>query len=110
MPKRSLESLTEPMYYTLLALLQPRCGIEITEFVQHITKNRVNLGPGTLYTMLSKFLEEDMIFEKMSEGRKRIYQINEKGYQMLEGEYLRLHTMIDEGKPYMKGDFNNERS
>ena len=30
MPKKQLETLTEPMYYTLIALLQARCGMEIT--------------------------------------------------------------------------------
>ena len=55
MPKKQLETLTEPMYYTLLALLQARCGMEITEFVLTLTKGRVHLVPGTLYTMLSKF-------------------------------------------------------
>lgn len=103
MPKKRLDSLTEPMYYTLIALLHPRCGIEITQFVMQITKNRVNLGPGTLYTMLSKFLEEDMINEKEAEGRKRIYQINAKGTTMLKEEFERLHTMIEEGKTYLEG-------
>ena len=32
MPKKQLDTLTEPMYYTLIALMTPKCGIEITEF------------------------------------------------------------------------------
>ena len=63
MPKKQLETLTEPMYYTLIALLQARCGMEITEFVLKLTRGRVHLVPGTLYTMRSKFENEDMIRE-----------------------------------------------
>lgn len=33
------------------------CGTEITEFVARKTRDRVRLGPGTLYTLLGKFQE-----------------------------------------------------
>lgn len=103
MPKQKLDSLTEPMFYTLIALQKERCGIEITNFVITITHDRVRLGPGTLYTMLSKFLEEDMIQETRMDGRKRYYQISEKGQEMLAAEYQRLTIMLLESKPYMEG-------
>ena len=102
MPKKQLDTLTEPMYYTLLALLTPRCGIEITEFVLHITNQRVRLVPGTLYTILSKFENEDMIEEVYVHGRKRTYQITEKGKYMLLEEYQRIKAMIEEGSVWMK--------
>lgn len=103
MPKQKLDSLTEPMFYTLLSLQKERCGIEITNFVISITHDRVRLGPGTLYTILSKFLEEDMIFETRLDGRKKYYQISEKGFQMLQEEYQRLETMLKESTPYLEG-------
>ena len=53
MPKKQLETLTEPMYYTLIALLEARCGMEITEFVLTLTQGRVHLVPGTLYTTIA---------------------------------------------------------
>ena len=83
MPKKQLDTLTEPMYYTLIALMTPKCGIEITEFVRDLTQGRVRLVPGTLYAILSKFESEELIDEVMLEGRKRIYQITEKGKVML---------------------------
>lgn len=101
MPKKQLDTLTEPMYYTLIALLHPRCGIEITQFVDDLTQQRIHLVPGTLYTMLSKFLHEGIIREVEVEGRKRTYCICDKGYVMLRAEYDRLHKMIEEGKSYM---------
>lgn len=102
MPKKQLDTLTEPMYFALIALLQPRCGIEITEFVISLTEGRVRLVPGTLYTMLSKFEIEKMIVETQVDGRKRTYQITEKGKGMLMEEYQRLKTMIEEGTPWME--------
>ena len=103
MPKKQLDVLTEPMYFTLIALLAPRCGIEITEFVLGITDGRVRLVPGTLYTMLSKFENEKMIVETQVDGRKRTYQITEKGKMMLLDEYKRLRTMLEEGRVWMDG-------
>lgn len=101
MPKKQLDTLTEPMYYTLLALLTPRCGIEISEFVLELTQGRVRLVPGTLYTMLSKFESEGMIQEMSVDGRKRTYEITDKGTAMLREEYQRLTTMILEGKKWL---------
>ncbi|EFP59982.1 PadR family transcriptional regulator [Erysipelotrichaceae bacterium AF15-26LB] len=102
MPKKQLETLTEPMYYTLIALLEPRCGMEITEFVFTLTSGRVHLVPGTLYTMLSKFETEQMIREIEADGRKRIYMITEKGRGMLVMEYRRLKTMLQDGEDWIK--------
>ena len=66
MAKETLEILTESMFYVLMALLkQPKCGTEIAQFVLEKTRKRVEIGPGTLYTILSKF--------------KRTYHITEIG-------------------------------
>ena len=102
MPKKQLDTLTEPMYYTLIALMTPKCGIEITEFVRDLTQGRVRLVPGTLYAILSKFESEELIDEVMLEGRKRIYQITEKGKVMLMEEHQRLETMLKEGEIGLK--------
>ena len=58
MPRKSLELMTESMLYTLMAVQTgPRCGIEISAYVEALTRGRVQLGPGTLYTILNKFQE-----------------------------------------------------
>ncbi|WP_416325364.1 PadR family transcriptional regulator [[Eubacterium] hominis] len=102
MPKKQLDTLTESMYYTLIALLSPRCGIEITEFILELTHGRVRLVPGTLYTMLSKFESEGMIDEIQVEGRKRTYLISPMGKDRLKEEYERLRQMIEEGAQWME--------
>ena len=54
--------LTEPMFYVLMSFLKrDMCGIDITQFVETKTRGRVKLGPGTLYTLLAKFQEEELI-------------------------------------------------
>ena len=48
MAKKSLETLTESMFYVLLALSQgDKCGTEITDFICNLTRQRVKIGPAT---------------------------------------------------------------
>ena len=55
MAREQFQTLTEPMYYILLALTEECCGADIMEKVRKISGDRVKVGPGTLYAMLSKF-------------------------------------------------------
>ncbi len=87
--------LTEPMFYVLMSFLRGEmCGIEITEFVAEKTGGRVNLGPGTLYTILGKFQGEKLIREVSVEGRKRTYVLTEEGRRAYEEEVNRLRTCL----------------
>ena len=61
MARDQFQTLTEPMYFTLMALGQVRNGAEITSWVNEITKGRIKLAPGTLYALLAQFLENDLI-------------------------------------------------
>ena len=101
MPKRKLETLTEQMYFVLLVLKKELCGVEITESVSRLTNNRIQLGPGTLYAILSQFEEEGIIYQTKVEGRKRSYLITNNGEKLLESEIQRLHKIILETKNYL---------
>lgn len=103
MAREQFQSLTEQMYYILLALLEPRCGVDISRKAMEISRDRIQIGPGTLYTLLAKFEKEGMIQEVKVEGRKKYYQITVRGRAMLEEEYRRLETLVEEGREYMKG-------
>ncbi|MEG0264912.1 MAG: PadR family transcriptional regulator [Erysipelotrichaceae bacterium] len=97
MAKLGLENLSESMFYVLMALRKAnRCGTEIAEFVSVKTKQRVNIGPGTLYTILSKFEKEHLIEEVEIVGRKRTYQISEKGLKYFCNEYDRLKKLVED--------------
>lgn len=80
MPKKTLEILTESMFYVLMAFCrEPMCGTDISDFIQKKTQGELRLGPATLYTILGKFEKEKYIREIQVEGRKRTYEITERG-------------------------------
>ena len=61
--------LTESMFYVLMSFLHNEmCGIEITEFVERKTHGQVRLGPGTLYTLLGKFQDEQLSYHRKGTG------------------------------------------
>lgn len=91
--------LTEPMFYVLMALLKgDRCGTEIAEFAERRTSGRVRLGPGTLYTLLARFLEDGCLMETAVEGRKRTYRITPRGRQLFQAELARLRRCLADGE------------
>lgn len=95
MPKKSMDILTESMFYVLMALMdRPMCGIDIADFIEHRTKNRLQIGPATLYTILGKFEKEKYIREISVEGRKRTYQISPKGADAYREELHRLKQCV----------------
>ena len=95
MPRKAFDTLSEPMFYVLMALRRcTLCGVEIVEWISAKTDKRVTLGPGTLYTILAKLTEEDMIREKSVEGRRRSYEITDKGRQMYAAECERLRRCV----------------
>lgn len=97
MAREQFQTLTEPMYYILLALTEECCGVDIMEKVKSISHGRVLVGPGTLYAMLAKFEENGVIQLTASEGRRKSYVITEIGRQMLQKEYERLRIMAEDG-------------
>ena len=90
MGRKILETLTESMFYVLMALLRQ----EIADFVAARTKSRVRLGPGTLYTILAKFEEVGLIRETAVEGRKRTYVLTDEGRARYEEELVRLRSCL----------------
>ena len=99
MPKKALENLTESMFYVLMAFLNgPMCGIDAAEFIDRRSGGRVRIGPATLYTILGKFEKEKYIKEIEVAGRKRTYEITEKGRAAYAGEYERLKRCVLDGE------------
>jgi len=97
--KKAFDGLTESMYYVLMAFLRKEmCGTEIVEFIKGKTGGRVQIGPGTLYTILGRFEDEEVIEETAVEGRKRTYRITEKGKELFKAELIRLKTCVNDGE------------
>ena len=100
MAREQLQTLSEPMYYTLLELTEECCGIDIMEKVKTLSHGRVLIGPGTLYAMLAKFEEKGIIRLTASDGRRKPYIITEIGRYELKKEFDRLQTMVSDGQFY----------
>lgn len=102
MARQPLKSLTESMFYVLLALWrQERCGTEIAAWVRELTEGRVTLGPGTLYAILGKFQEEALIQESWTQGRMRVYQITDTGRALFRRELENMRRCVDDGQREM---------
>ena len=108
MPRRALESLTEPMYYVLMAFrARPMCGIDVMSYIQQKTHGQVLLGPATLYTILGKFEKEGYLRETAVDGRKRTYQITPAGLDAFDAELDRLKRCILDAET--EGEETHER-
>ena len=95
MGKKSLEPITESMFYVLLCLHSKNMyGTEMAELVRKITDDRVKLGPGTLYSILSTFETEGVISKFSQEGRRITYQITERGEQLYQDELQRMRKCL----------------
>ena len=91
MPRKTLDSLSEPMFYVLMALQkQPLCGADIAQWVSARTEKRIVLGPGTLYTILGKLTDEQMIRETAVDGRRRTYETTEAGDRLYDNEVAEI--------------------
>lgn len=85
--------MTEAMYYVLLALLHPGHGYRLMAAVGEVSAGRVQMGPGTLYGVLSRMLEDGLIEMERADGRRKVYAITDAGRQALYAEYDRLRAM-----------------
>ncbi|MBR2890450.1 MAG: helix-turn-helix transcriptional regulator [Oscillospiraceae bacterium] len=95
MPRQRFQTLTEQMFYILMALKEECCGTDIMERVRTITEGTVQIGPGTLYNLLDQFQEEGMIRQTRVEGRRRSYILTDHGLAVLEQEYRRIQTQAE---------------
>lgn len=103
MAREQLKTLTEPMYYILLALKEKRYGYEIMKFIKEFTDGRVAIGPGTLYALLGRFENENIIKKISIEERRKNYIITSLGEEILEEERKRLIQLIEDGNKILKG-------
>ena len=105
MAREKFQTLTEQMFYILLCLQRECCGVDIMERVRQMTRDRVVIGPGTLYSLLESFLSEGFIRETKVEGRKRSYLITPQGRERLAGEVRRLERQTEDYRKFGEGEF-----
>jgi len=97
MPKSKLDPLPSAAFHILLALAgEDLHGYGIMRQVAELTKERVRLGPGTLYGSIKTLLEGGLIQEledrPSGEGdeRRRYYHLTSSGRKLARAEADRL--------------------
>jgi DNA-binding PadR family transcriptional regulator len=104
MAREQLQTLSEPMYYILLALARPMHGYEIMQTVSSISHDRVRVGAGTLYALLTRFEKEEIVTRVSDDGRRKTYALTMKGRELLDREYERLKESITAYEVYLSGE------
>ena len=90
--------MTETTYYTLLAVTEPRHGYVIMQYVRELTKGRIVLGTGTLYTMAGRLVADGVIVAVPNDEGKKAYRITGTGEELLKMETQRLHRQLEDGE------------
>lgn len=102
---RSIEDvlpLTEVFYYILLTLYaEPSHGYAIMQEVEKMSRGRLLIGAGTLYTALNTLLKKGLITQAKTpshvDARRKIYVITEDGQRVLSAELNRLKELVENG-------------
>lgn len=90
--------MTEAAYYILLALLRPGHGYGMMQRIRELSGGRLEMGPGTLYGVLSRMSKEGLIVLTGEEGRRKNYAITDAGRAALLAEYARLKQLVADGQ------------
>lgn len=98
--------MTEAMYYVLLALMRPNHGYQLMQAITEVSNGRVNMGPGTLYGVLSRMEKDGLISLAENDGRRKTYQITKEGENALRMEYGRLKALIKDSGILEEADVN----
>ncbi|MBM7663216.1 DNA-binding PadR family transcriptional regulator [Bacillus mesophilus] len=98
--------MTEAMYYVLLALMRPNHGYQLMQAITEVSNDRLKMGPGTLYGVLSRMQKDGLISLAEDDGRRKTYKITSEGEQALRIEYNRLKSLINDSKILEEGDEN----
>ena len=89
--------MTEAMYYILLALTRPGYGYGMMQRIRELSRGRLEMGPGTLYGVLTRMTKEGLITLTGADGRRKNYEITPAGRAALLAEYRRLQDMVRDG-------------
>lgn len=95
--------MTEAAYYILLALTKPGHGYGMMQRIKELSGGRMNMGPGTLYGVLTRMSKDGLIRLTETDGRRKNYEITDKGRQTLLAEYARLKQLVSDGS-ILEGD------
>jgi DNA-binding PadR family transcriptional regulator len=103
--------LTPAMFHVLLALADgEKHGYAILKEVARRTNGAVELRAGTLYTVLKRFLADDLIAEceerpdpALDDERRRYYRLTRLGRAVAEAEAARLAETLRQARIKLAG-------
>lgn len=98
--------MTEATYYILLAVTRPCHGYAMMSRITELSGGRLEMGPGTLYGVLTRMKKDGWIDLREDDGRRKIYEITEAGREALAAEYDRLRHMVVDGAALEGGVFH----
>ena len=99
MAREQFQTLTEPMYYILLALLEECCGVDIMEKVKKISKGRVK-RTGDALCHAAPVCGGGNDLSDCGGGEAQVIPDYGKGRQMLLEEYIRLTVLVEDARDY----------
>ena len=85
--------MTETAFYILLSLTKPRHGYGIIKHVGEISKGRIQLGSGTVYSTLTKMQKDGVITVYSDEERRTLYEVTTIGRTLILTEINRLKEL-----------------
>jgi len=99
---RTFLPLTPRVYHVLLALADGRLhGYGVILAVQSLTDSLIVLRTGTLYILLRRLLDQQLIAESddrpepdEDDARRRYYTLTPLGRQVVEAESVRLQSVV----------------
>jgi DNA-binding PadR family transcriptional regulator len=107
------EILTDSTYYVLITLVKPIHGYGIMQEVKEFSAGEVVIGPASLYTILKKLQDADLIkLQEDDEERRKTYTLTDKGREILKKDIKRRMVMVEYGKQaleLLEGDLGNEK-
>ncbi|MCJ7568981.1 MAG: PadR family transcriptional regulator [Anaerolineales bacterium] len=93
--------LTEATVYILLSLAPgTKHGYAIMKDVRFVSGGHIQLSASTLYTALSRLLEQGLIERVDDDGAelarrpRKAYSLTETGFRVLEAETLRMQSLV----------------
>ena len=88
--------LTPAAFHVLVALADgPKHGYAILKDVEDRTAGDVRLSTGTLYGLIKRFLDDELIVEtRPDDDRRRPYKLTAFGRDVAEAEAERLERMV----------------
>jgi DNA-binding PadR family transcriptional regulator len=107
----SVTPLTEASFYILAALASPGHGYGVMQKVGELTRERVQLGPGTIYGALNNLQSLGLIETVDGEGkdRRKLYRLTVIGRRVAEQEITRLEEVARHGRLLLGSGENDEK-